>query len=144
MTTYAGGLYYSFVGTTWVKSNTNIYFPSMHHAKGIIIGGTESKGLYYSMDNGVTWVQSNISSGKFKYIYYANGVFLTWDLTTSLYYSYDWKTWTNTNKIYPFTQILNADGIWVALRHHLIILEYLHIQSETAMCLLPVSDYFLY
>jgi hypothetical protein len=47
-------------------------------------------------------------------------------------------------KNYLLTKISTHRTTIKSVCAYLIILEYLHIQNETAMCLLPVSDYFLY
>ena len=64
--------------------------------------------------NGTKWTQSNITSGYFRCVYNANGVWVAGS-NKSLYYSTDGKTWTRSNITSgSFYSIHNANGVWVA------------------------------
>ncbi len=56
-----------------------------------VSGGTQ--GLYYSTDNGVTWTQSNITSGDFYGVLYENNIWVAGS-SDDMYYSTDGKSWT--------------------------------------------------
>lgn len=68
--------------------------------------------------NGTQWTQSNITSGNFSSVYYANGMWVLCNAEwrKGLYYSTDGKTWTQINTVLNdyFYTVYNADGIWVA------------------------------
>ena len=66
--------------------------------------------------NGKIWKQSNITSGNFIRVYYANGIWVAGSYSgNGLCYSTDGKTWTQSNIINGnFYDIYNANGIWVA------------------------------
>jgi hypothetical protein len=67
-------------------------------------------------DLGKVWHQSNITSGDFQCVYYADGIWVAGSvLDTGLWWSNDGKTWTQSNKTNSyFHTIYYADGIWVA------------------------------
>ena len=72
-------------------------------------------GLYYSTD-GITWTQSNITTGIFIYVYNANGIWVASSYNSGLWYSMDGINWNRssiTNDIWHY--IYYANGIWVAL-----------------------------
>ena len=63
---------------------------------------------------GKTWTQSNITSGNFKNIVYANGLWVVGSNNNGLYYSTDGKTWTQSNITSGrFDAIVYANDLWV-------------------------------
>ena len=107
------GLWYSTDGKTWEKSNVGDASRFIDCANGLWAAATLNCGLYYSED-GKTWTQSNITSGGFRQVRNANGI---WVATSDagLYYSNDGKTWTQSNIISDsYSHIYNANGVWVA------------------------------
>ena len=73
---------------------TNDALVTVYYANGIWVAGSNSyKGLYYSTD-GMTWTQSNYTSGHFNSVYYANEIWITGSNDDGLYYSVDGMTWT--------------------------------------------------
>lgn len=62
----------------------------------ILIAGT-SAGLYYSVDDGKTWIISNINSGSFTKICYSQkwNLYIAVNSTTYIYYSADGKNWAS-------------------------------------------------
>ena len=77
--------------------------------------GSNNNGLYYSTD-GKTWTQSNITSGRFDAIVYANDLWVVGSNSGyGLYYSTDGKTWTQSNVTSGHLKnIVYANGLWVA------------------------------
>jgi hypothetical protein len=69
-----------------------------------------------SFPNGTKWTQSNITSGSFKSVYNANGIWVAGsEFHSGLYYSVDGKEWTQSNITSGgFQSVYNANGIWVA------------------------------
>ena len=80
-----------------------------------MVGSNSGYGLYYSTD-GKTWTQSNVTSGHFKNIVYANGLWVAGcGIDKGLYYSTDGKTWTQSNITSgDFDHIVYANDLWVA------------------------------
>ena len=70
----------------------------------------------YEFPNGMSWTQSNITSGYFNSVYNANGIWVAGSGSSrGLYYSTDGKNWTQSNIISNnFNSVYNANGIWVA------------------------------
>ena len=66
--------------------------------------------------NGMEWTQSNITSGRFGYVYNANGIWVACcsNSNPGLYYSTDGKTWTKSNVTVNMDLAYCANGIWVA------------------------------
>lgn len=66
--------------------------------------------------NGTEWTQSNITSGSFKDVYNANGIWVACcDSSNGIYYSIDGKVWTKSNITSGyFSYVYNANGIWIA------------------------------
>ena len=64
---------------------------------------------------GKTWTQSNITSGDFDHIVYANDLWVAGsNRHDGLYYSTDGKTWTQSNVTSgDFDHIVYANGLWV-------------------------------
>ena len=88
------------------------YFEAIYYANKLYVGGSNKNGLYYST-NGKEWIRSNITSGNFNSICYANGLWVT-SGSNGLYYSTDGKNWTQSNIINYFRSVYYANGIWVA------------------------------
>ena len=64
---------------------------------------------------GKTWTQSDITSGSFFAIYYADGIWVAGSDINGLYYSTNGKTWTQSDITSgSFSALYYADGIWVA------------------------------
>ena len=65
--------------------------------------------------NGTEWMQSNITSGRFRDIVNADGIWVAAGYSNNgLYYSTDGKTWTQSNIASGnFYSIVNANGVWV-------------------------------
>jgi hypothetical protein len=65
--------------------------------------------------NGTEWTQSNITSGYFRTVYNANGIWVAGgEDNEGLYYSEDGKVWTQSNRTSGyFHTVYNANGIWV-------------------------------
>ena len=100
----------------------------------IIVNGTKVKNVVFNGKNalfvknktpttifakaGVMWTQSNITSGYFSEVVYANGLWVAGSgssNSTGLYYSEDGKTWTQSNITSGyFPVIVYANGLWVA------------------------------
>ena len=65
--------------------------------------------------SGKTWTQSDITSGSFSALYYADGIWVAGSMYKGLYYSTNGKTWTQSNLTSEyFSALYYADGIWVA------------------------------
>ena len=64
----------------------------------------------------IEWIQSNITSGNFYCIYYANGIWVAGSyIGQGLYYSTDGKIWTQSNITSGnFRFVYYSNGIWVA------------------------------
>ena len=79
-------------------------------------GTMNDKGLFYGKkSNNITFTQSNITSGDFNCVYYANSIWVAGNSSTGLYYSTDGKTWTQSNITSDTVNcVYNANGIWVA------------------------------
>lgn len=114
----SNGLFYSTDGKSWAfgivgGSSMYVVCNSVYYGGGLWVAGSDNNGLYYSTD-GETWIRSNITSGNFTSIYYADGIWVT-SCDNGLYYSVDGKTWTRSNITSGyFTSIYYANGIWVA------------------------------
>ena len=70
----------------------------------------------YEFPNGMKWEQSNITSGNFYHVHYANGLWVAGSKNNGgAYYSTDGKSWTQSNITSGgFNIIHNANGLWVA------------------------------
>ena len=63
----------------------------------------------------MTWTQSNVTSGNFRALYYANGIWVAGSDVSGLYYSTDGMTWTRSNVTSGnFRAVYYANGLWVA------------------------------
>ena len=64
---------------------------------------------------GKVWTQSNITSGTFYAVAYADGLWVACSDSKGLYYSTDGKTWTRSNITSgDFYAVAYAGGLWVA------------------------------
>ena len=82
-------------GLEWTRcmfTNTR----NIHYGNGVWVACTPLEGLYYSTD-GMTWTQSNITSGRFYQAYYSNGVWFACSYSDGIYSSTDGKTWSQSN-----------------------------------------------
>jgi hypothetical protein len=106
------------VPITFTKSNKTGTFRCVHYGNGIWTAAIDSNGLWYSENNGVTWNQSNITSGTYYCIDSSESVIVASCGTgnTGLYYSADGKTWTQTNiTSNNWHEVHYANGIWVTV-----------------------------
>ena len=75
------------LGRFWTRSNITGNFNTATYANGIWVAGSGNRGLYYSQD-GITWTQSNLTSGIFNTATYANGIWVASSGSSrGLYYS---------------------------------------------------------
>lgn len=94
-------------GKTWSRASAPYKINYMKHVNGIIVAGTEDKGLIYSYD-GLNWTQSNIKSGDFRSeIGYAEGLCYTPSTDDIIYTSKDGKTWTPVTLNFSYDYINN-------------------------------------
>ena len=122
-------VYKSRVQTYSNTSNANCYgygWQSICVAKNLILICSRQYGVRYSEDNGVTWKNTNISSGYASGICYYDGKFAVGyqdvDLANhkntpklkGIFYFNDGKTWTHTGISAMPLYILHANGYWVA------------------------------
>lgn len=110
------GIYTATTPSTWTRRDPADYFVSSCYADGLwIITGGNNNGLWYSKNNGVTWKQSNVTSGSFSSIYNTAGVWCAAsDEGLGLYYSTDGVNWTHSNaQEGSFFTISNNGNIWV-------------------------------
>ena len=119
------GIYTSTDGVNW-DVNVDHTVESQGHisyANGIWVSGSPKNftpyitpslknGLSYSND-GKNWYKSNITSGDFRCIYNANGIWVAGG-SNGIYYSTDGKTWTQSNITNLTICLHNANGIWLA------------------------------
>ena len=101
-------------GAVWVKQSTNA-FNAIHANDNIIVLGGQSTGIWY-IENGVI-THSNVTSGKFNAIYYADGIWVagSFNNNNGLYYSTDGKSWTQSNVTSgTFYSVYYDNGLWVA------------------------------
>jgi hypothetical protein len=108
------------VNSGWTATNlTSVGFRCIEYGNGIWVASCHSSGnsgLYYSY-NGMTWRQSNITSGYCWDIKYANGYFVGGSYSgNGLYYTTDGVTWTQSSSVNSgnFNSITYANGIWIA------------------------------
>ena len=62
-----------------------------------ILGNPITLGGGKSFPNGTKWTQSNITSGTFYGLCYANGIWVAGSNNKGLYYSTDGKTWVQSS-----------------------------------------------
>ena len=70
-------------------------------------------GLWYSQDNGNTWIQSNISTGYFNCIKH-NGTLWFASGGNGIYRSTDGKNWEQTNITSSTHQLAYGNNVWIA------------------------------
>ena len=104
-------------GTEWTQSNINTAMCHVAYGDGIWVACSNGTGLYYSTD-GMTWAQSNITSGIFYYSKYGNGTWVASSDSTGIYYSTDGMTWNQSNitdvHVNKYTSSGNVDKICFA------------------------------
>lgn len=78
---------------------------------------TQGKGLIYSVD-GKTWYTSNITSGNYARVKYANGIFVAIpsSANTRFKYSFDGVTWTDCDMLtHTYSPCITySNGVWIA------------------------------
>lgn len=89
-------------GLTWelVTKDSSSNTTNIYYSDGLWVLGTESKGIYYSID-GINWTVSNISNGSYR-VFKAGGTWIAGSVSYqgSIYYSLDGKNWTLSNLVY--------------------------------------------
>ncbi len=126
---YSGNwFYYSTDGKNWNKTNIQKPINYIKYANGIFVAGSRgstthcgeeegdsaySIGLYYSTD-GITWTQSNVTSGGvYGEIYYINNLWVV-SIDDYIRYSEDGKTWTTARSTYAMAELRYANGIFIS------------------------------
>ena len=96
----AGGSSYP-NGTKWTPTTTPLADVSkIRYLKDKWIACFSSygnKGLYYSLD-GITWNPTNLTTGTFKEVVYANELFIAMEYSNGFWYSTDGITWTQSSQ----------------------------------------------
>lgn len=109
------GPYYSTDGKNWTEGNTKFGGMAFGYGNGLWVAGSYFKGVYYSTDDGKTWVQSNITDIRFKTIICSDGIWVAGSDGNGIYYSEDGKTWVQSNiTSNVFGKILFVDNTLVA------------------------------
>ena len=89
---------------------TNIY--KLYWYNNIYLASDESKGIFYSVDGKTSWTWSNVTQGKYKFMYSLIGQYhyaYNDDVrNTGLYYSSDGKSWTKNPSIVDVYAISNG------------------------------------
>lgn len=81
----------------------------------IIDGSLAPRGKKISFPNGMVWYESNITSGRFLRVHYADGLWVAGSTNEGLYYSLNGKTWAQSNiTSLSFISLYKADGLWIA------------------------------
>ena len=81
----------------------------------IIDGSLAPRGKKVSFPNGMEWYESNITSGRFPRVHYADGLWVAGSTNEGLYYSLNGKTWAQSNiTSLSFISLYKADGLWIA------------------------------
>lgn len=106
------GFYNGYTNTTNI-SNKEFYGAT--YGNGVWVATSVGSGIYYSVDRGANWTVTNISSGSFNYVFYANGMFITQKSGTP-YWSTDGKTWYagSGDTSSCFNRIDYGEGVFVA------------------------------
>lgn len=110
--------YWSEDGMTWTRMSTN-YAATAVCGNGLWVLASIVYGLYYSTD-GKTWNASNLKSGGFVNVSYADGMWVASGRSNGLWYSTDGMTWIQSNVTSCNTAktcgnpALKRNGVWVA------------------------------
>jgi photosystem II stability/assembly factor-like uncharacterized protein len=111
------GIQYSANGKTdWTDSNiTGKSFYWFEYADNIWVAEGED-GLYYSEDNGTTWVKSNAPVGPWNFsIWYNEGMWVAGaGFDTGIWYSTDGKVWQRTNVTDGICIAIYTGSLWIA------------------------------
>ncbi len=84
------------------------------YSNGVWVMGTNNAGLHYSVDDGATWQRSNITSGGYYHVLFANGLWVA--VGTNIVYSTDGQNWTVCDITIPMGYgVAYANGLWVAV-----------------------------
>lgn len=111
----------------WHYTPTTYVVRTFSFGNGLWVMGTSVNGLLYSI-NGLDWTQSNISSGWFNDVVYANGTWVAAGATPSgeapyLFYSSDGKSWQHSSlpemptSSLTFTELCFGNGRWLVSTH---------------------------
>ena len=111
----------SIIKKTLINSfNEKICYFTVANSKFFLCYDSLTSGIHYSTD-GVTWNQSNITSGIFTRIVYGNGKYVAVPKNEDgyLYYSTDGSTWTKSSKIcdYHIKDVVYFSGKFIICYH---------------------------
>ena len=112
-----GYIYTSDDGIVWQNKGDrfSVNVLCAYYSGGLFVAGTNG-GLYYSTD-GITWTQSNVTSGTALKVVKANGLWVA-ATGSGLYYSTDGITWTQSNvtksSYSRYIYYSSEAGVWVA------------------------------
>ncbi len=113
--------YYSKDGKAWAQCEPaveeDVFCNIVYYSnKSIWVAGSEqSNGLQYST-NGMSWTQSNISTGIIRTVCYGNNIVIAGGYNTGIYYSTDGKTWTQSNTTTgSFNLLYYYEDIYIAV-----------------------------
>jgi hypothetical protein len=103
--------YYS----SWTKVTLNVPsgFNCIYNGNGLWVAGSIDNGIYHSTD-GMTWTQTNIKTGTFLSLHYANGLWVAGS-TNGTFFSEDGITWSQGAGLSGnVNDILFAGEDWIA------------------------------
>ena len=89
------GMYYSEDGKSWTKSTYNYTIMDIKYHDGLFVA-CSIQDIRYSTD-GITWTQSNITTGGLRKLFYANNIWIATNASGPTYYSNDGKNWSESN-----------------------------------------------
>lgn len=120
------GAYYSLDGKTWERSNKSdvnfssgnkvfCYADGMLIATGLVTNGPKT--MYYTYD-GITFNETDIGDADCNCVRKGNGLWVASSYSNGLFYSYDGKTWTQSNIDAAAESrrdsVYYANGVWVS------------------------------
>lgn len=114
------GLCCSSNGIMWAMHSDLTYFSAIHYGNEYWVARSNNNTGLYHAPNGQEFRQSNITSGNFADVEYANGIWLTsntspYNVDTGIYYSVDGITWQKSNISSGYKHSFNyANGLWTS------------------------------